>query len=120
MHGVGAKSGLVPEEHFGALCLRFAGNGRIGFALPSLDGLRIALIGALQRLLRCQPQLRQQLTHRAHPEMNAKLLLDQFRHNVARPQAKVQAVLARVAPIDPAKHLPLLRRASGYAVALSL
>ena len=76
MHGVGAKSGLVPEKHLCALCLCSTGNGRIGFALPLLDGLRVTLIGALQRLLRSQSELGQQRTDRRHPQFHAELLLD--------------------------------------------
>src|SRR3954454_3305022 len=50
MHGIGAKSRLVPEKYLRALSVRSTGNGRIGFALPLLDGLRVTLIGALQWL----------------------------------------------------------------------
>src|SRR3954465_7749493 len=110
MHSVGAKSGFVPEKHLRALYLRSTGNGRIGFQLPLLDGLRVTLIGTLQRLLRSQSQPRQQLAHCAYPKVHSKFLLDQLSHHAASPQPKVQAVLARIASIDPAKPPPLLCR----------
>ena len=110
MHRIGAEAGLIPEEDVSALRLGLPGDGRVGFPLPALDGFRIALIGALQRLLRRQPELRQQFADRGQPKPDAKLLLDQLGHHRARPQTKVQAVLARVTAIDPAEHLPLLRR----------
>src|SRR4051794_1047845 len=99
MHSVRAKSGLVPEKHLRALYLRSTGNGRIGFQLPLLDGLRVTLIGALQRLLRSQSQPRQQLAHCAHPKVHSKFLLDQLSHHAASPQPKVQPVLARIASL---------------------
>src|SRR5207249_2554141 len=40
-------------------------------------------------------------------------LRDQCRHNLSRPQPKVESVLARVLAIDPAPHLELLPRRQG-------
>jgi hypothetical protein len=57
MDRVGAKSRFVPEEDVGALTLGAPGQRRIDLALPALDGLWIALIGTLQRLLRREPEL---------------------------------------------------------------
>ena len=74
MDRVGPESGLIPEEDLGALGLGLFGNGRIGFALPPLDRFRIALVGALQRLLRRQPEFRQQFADRRQPERHVELL----------------------------------------------
>src|ERR1019366_8387366 len=41
---------------------------------------------------------------------NPELLLDQQRHDRARPQTEIQSILPRIAPIDPTKNVSLLRR----------
>jgi hypothetical protein len=110
VHGIGAKSRLIPEEHFSAACFRLACNRRIGLAPPPLDRIGIALIGALQRLLRCQAELGQQGAHSGQAKPDTELPFDQLRHNGSRPQAEIQTVLAGVLAVDPTKHLPFLAR----------
>ena len=110
MNRVGPESGFVPEEHLGPLRLGLLGNGWIGFALPLLDRFGIALIRPLQRLLRREPQCCQELSHCRETQLDAELLLDQFRDHRSGPQTEVQAILPRIAPIDPSKHLALLCR----------
>src|SRR5208282_2833285 len=44
------------------------------------------------------------------PELHAEFLFDQLAGNLSCPQPEVEAVLARVLAVDPAKHLPFLRR----------
>lgn len=110
MHGIGPEAGLIPEEHVGTLAPRLAGKGWEDFALPAFDGFRVALIRPLQRLLRRQPELGQQLAHRRHAQVVTELGPDQVRHDGARPQAEVQTVLPRIAAVDPPEHLLLLRR----------
>lgn len=64
VHRVGPKARFVPEQDLGTRALGLRSNPRVLLALPALDRLGVALIGALQRLLRRQPQPRQQITHR--------------------------------------------------------
>jgi hypothetical protein len=60
MDRVGPEARLIPEEDVGALRLGLSRDGRIGFPLPAFNGFWIALVSALQRLLRGQAELRQQ------------------------------------------------------------
>ena len=113
VHRIGTKSRLVPEIHCRALSPRLPSNGRERLALPALDSLGIPLIGPLQRLLRGQTQLRQQFTDRRDRKRHPELLRDQLSHHLSRPQTEVQAILSRVAPVDPAKYLPLLGSSQG-------
>src|SRR6266404_310815 len=110
MHCVGAKAGFVPKQNLRAVAFGLAGQRRIGLLLPQGNGFRISLIGALQRLLRRQLQLRQQRADRRDSQIDSELLLDQQRDDCTRPQAEVQSVLSRIATIDPTKYLPLLGR----------
>src|SRR5436190_6152933 len=66
VHGIGTKPRLVPEIDFATDSFGLPRNGGEPFAAPLLDRLRIALIGSLQRLLRCQSQLREQFANRRH------------------------------------------------------
>jgi hypothetical protein len=59
--------------------------------------------------LRRQPQLSQQRANRRQAQDNTELLLDQRPYDRSRPQSEIQAVLARITAIDPAKNLPFLR-----------
>jgi len=120
VHGIGPEPRLVPEEHLPTLLFRLPGYGGEGLPLPALDRLRIALIGSLQRLLRGQPQLRQQCAYRRDPEGHAELPRNEIGHDGARPQAEVQTVLARIAAIHPAEHLAFLRRGQGPRPSRSL
>src|SRR5712692_8126963 len=110
MHRVSPKPGLIPEEDVRALALGSTGDRGIDLALPALDRLRVALVGALQRLLRREPEFREQRANRSDTQADAELAFDQQRDDASRPQTEVQSVLARVASIDPAKDLTLLRR----------
>jgi hypothetical protein len=89
---------------------RLTGEAWKNFAPSPLDRFRIALIGALQRFLRRQPQLGEQLSHSSQSKPNVKLLCEKVCHNGSRPQAKVQAILARIFAVHPTKHLLLLAR----------
>lgn len=85
MHGVGAKTRLIPEKHLSAFSLRLASNGWIGFASPFLNRLRIALIRPLQRLLRGKIELGEEFSDRRQTETNGKFTLDQVSHHLSRP-----------------------------------
>ena len=52
MLAVIAQPGLIPPMDLGTFLLGPFGNRRILFIEPALNGLRVLLIGALQRLLR--------------------------------------------------------------------
>ena len=108
VHAIGTKARLIPEIHLPARGFCPSGNGRIPFALPRLNRFRITLVSALQRLLRCQSQLGEQFSHRRHAKPNGEFARDQLGHHRPCPQSKVQAILARIVTIDPAKHLLLL------------
>ena len=110
MHRVGPKARFVPEENVRALALGSTHDRGVYLVLPALDRLRVALIGALQGFLRREPEFGEQRANRSNAQADAKLALDQQRDDAPRPQPEVQSVLARVASIDPTKHLPLLRR----------
>ena len=74
---------------------------------PRLDRFRIALVSALQRLLRCQPQLRRQFSYRRYTKSNGELPLNQRGHQRPRPQSEVQAILTRIRPSLWLYQLPL-------------
>src|SRR6516165_11594469 len=57
MHGVGAKTRLIPEEHLPALCSGLSRDRGIGLVSPPLNCLGISLIRPLQWLLRRQIEL---------------------------------------------------------------
>ena len=65
MYRVGTESGFIPEEDPSVLRLGLPGDGREGLSLPLLNGVRVALIGALQRLLWRQSQSGQQFPNRS-------------------------------------------------------
>src|ERR1035437_4102249 len=110
VYRVGPKARLVPEEYLRTLALRLRDNGWKALALPPFDGLRVTLIGALQRLLWREPHFGQQRPNRSDSHVHTELLFDQDRNDLTRPQPEVQAVLKGIAAVDPAKHLALLRR----------
>ena len=87
---IGTEPGHIPQKHRAPLLFRLAGDGREGFPLPALDGFRVALLGPLQRLVRCQPQFRQQLADGRHARRNTESLGDQFDDYRTRPQPEVQ------------------------------
>src|ERR1700704_5906923 len=78
--------------------------------LPTHNIAFVALHRMLLRLLRCKSKLRQKCTDRCQTESNAEILLDQFCYHSSCPQAEVKAIVSRIAAIDPAEHLLLLRR----------
>ena len=78
MHGIGTKPRLIPEKYLAARGASLAGNLRENSAPPFLDRLGIALVGALQRLLRRQPQLGEQFADRSHAKPDGKLPLNQI------------------------------------------
>jgi hypothetical protein len=100
LHRIGTKAGLVTEINLGLVPLAFARNRRI----------RLALVGALQRLLRRQPLTCQHRPDRSQDQARAESPGDKFAHDVAGPEAKVKTVLHRILAMDPAKHLAFLRR----------
>ena len=81
MHRIGAKTRLVPEIYLATRCLRLSRNGRKRLALPSLDRFWITLVGALQRLLRGQPEFGQQFAYSSHAKTHAKLALNETGHH---------------------------------------
>src|SRR5512142_1985263 len=97
----------------GLVALGAARNRGIGLALPAGNGFGIALIGALQRLLRGQPQARQDRADRGQTQAHAETLGDQVAHDLAGPQATIKPVLQRILAVDPSTHLPLLRPGQG-------
>ena len=52
---------------------------------PAQHRTKIALVSALQWLLRCQSELGEQFSHRGEPKPHAEPLLDQARHHRACP-----------------------------------
>src|SRR5439155_14149823 len=56
VHRVGSESRFIPEVDVGLALPGSRGDAWVRFALPALDGLRVALIGALQGFLRRQTQ----------------------------------------------------------------
>lgn len=105
---VGADSSLVEEADRRADA---RGPGTQAGELrrfPALDCRRIALVRAPQRFLWRDVQLGEQSPDRRHAHPHPEPLLDQDRHNLAGPQAKVEAVLARVLTSDPSTDLELL------------
>src|SRR4030095_11767763 len=110
LHAIGAETRLIPKVNLRATGFGLLGHPRIGLALPPSNRFGIALVGALQRLLRNQAQLRQQLAHCRDPEPYSELALDQLCDDLARPQGKVESVLPRVLAGDSAIPLPLLCR----------
>lgn len=107
-HRIGTKARLVPERDFSAFCFGLLRNGRKDVTLPTLNGVRIALVGTLQWLLRREVEFREQTAHRGHAQADVEFLENQLSHDSSRPQGKVKAILHRILAIDPAKHLLLL------------
>src|ERR1019366_3535225 len=108
MHRISAEARFVPEVNFGTLRFGLPCNGGKGVTLPSFNGLRVALVGALQRLLRSEVEFGKQATDRGHAQTDIEFLEDEFTHDVPRPQSKFKAVLHRVLAVDPAEHLRFL------------
>ena len=63
-----------------------------------------------RKLSDSKAQPHQEFTHCSEPQPNTKFLPDQLRNHRPYPQTEVQTILARIAPIDPPEHLPLLCR----------
>ncbi|AFT90516.1 hypothetical protein BUPH_08414 (plasmid) [Paraburkholderia phenoliruptrix BR3459a] len=76
--------------------------------LPALDCLWIALVSALQRLLRRQVQTRQHRADRGQAPRDTEFTLYQFAYEITRPKPEVKAILHWVLAIDPAQRLLLL------------
>src|SRR5450756_913921 len=110
VHGVSAKARLIPKQNLRAVAFSLTGQRRIRLLLPQCNRFGISLIRTLQRFLRRQLQFRQQRADGRDSQINPELLLDQQRHDRARPQTEIQSILPRIAPIDPTKNLSLLRR----------
>jgi hypothetical protein len=109
MHRVSPEARFVPEEDLGVFLAGLSGNGWIRVVLPALDCFRVALVSALQRLLRRQVQPRQHRADRRQAQRDTELPPHQFPNQVARPQPEVKPILHRILAIDPAQHLLLLR-----------
>jgi hypothetical protein len=103
VHGIGPKPRLIPEIHFTARGFCLFRNGRKPCVPPRLNRLGIALVSSLQRLLRRQPQLRKQFSYRRHAKPDVEFPRDQAGYHRPRPQPEIQAILTRIATIDPAK-----------------
>ena len=83
-------------------------QARISLLKPFFHRLRIAFIGTAKRLLRGDIQAGQQPAHRRELHADAKFLLDESRHDLPRPQPKVEAILARVFADNPTADLSAL------------
>src|SRR5262249_10066628 len=108
-HRISTKPRFIPEIDLRAIAFGRSHNARIRVPLPSRDRCRIALIGAHQWLLWCQPQVGEQLADRGAAERDPEPIGNQLGDNETRPQAKIKAVLAGVLAVDPTKYLTLLR-----------
>lgn len=93
VNGIGAKARFVPEQHLGATGLGLGGHSGKGLMLAARHGIRIARIGALQRLLRCQSQARQQRADGCQAEPDMKAPEQELLHELALQQPQVKAVL---------------------------
>ena len=111
---VGAHPGFVEEEDLRAHARGPGAQAREYRHLPGRDRRGIPLVGAPQGFLGRDVQLGEEAPDRRHARPHAELLRDQRRHNLARPQAKIEAVLARGLAIDPAPDLELLARRPGW------
>lgn len=109
MHRISPEARFVPEEDVGVFLAGLPGNGWICVVLPALDCFRVALVSALQRLLRCQVQARQHRTYRRQAQRDIELPLHQLPNQVARPQPEVKSILHWILAINPAQHLLFLR-----------
>lgn len=69
VRGIGSQARFILEEDVCILPPGLRGNGRILLTLPFLDGFRVTLVGTLQRLLRRQPQFRQQPAYCVSPSL---------------------------------------------------
>jgi len=110
---IGTKARLIPERDLGVGLFGMARNCGIRLTLPAGNRVGITLIRPLQGLLRRQALSCQQGTNRGQAQPRAESLRDQFAHDLARPQAKVEPVLPWILSIDPAKHLSFLPRSQG-------
>ncbi len=107
---VGSDAGFIKEEDRRADALGPGAQAGEHHRFPALDGRGIALIRAPQRFLWRDVQLGEQAPDRRHAHPYFEPLLNQGRHNLAGPQTKVEAVLARVLASDPSTNLELLSR----------
>ena len=57
-----------------------------------------------------KPKPGEHASHRGHADVDPEPLSHQELHDLARPQAEIEAVLARISAIHPAEHLLLLPR----------
>src|SRR5258707_9167506 len=110
---IGADPGLIEEEDLRADALGAGAHAGEHRGRPAFDRHRIALIRAPQGFLRRDVQLGEQAPHGGHAHPHPELLRDQRRHDLPRPQPKVEAVLTRVLAIYPATDLELLARRQG-------
>jgi len=83
MHRMRRKAGIVAEEDVRPPRFGFLDDGGKGVTEPALYGFRIALIGTLQRLLRCQPRFGKQTA-----EVTLKLTSN-FRKTSSRTASRV-------------------------------
>src|SRR5205823_12950954 len=93
VHRISSESRFIPEVDVGPALPGSRGDARVRFALPALDGLRIALVGALQRLLRRKTQTGQHPANSGDAQAHPELLLDQRGCDLPSPQAEIQTVL---------------------------
>lgn len=103
--GFGTKARFVQKEDRGPMLAGPAAQPWVALLEPFFHGLRIAFIGPAQRLLRGDVQAGQQPPHRRELEADAKLLGNELRHDLPRPQPKVETILARILADDPTAHL---------------
>ena len=91
-----AHARLIAKEYESLLLTGQALDFRILFLQPSLEFLRLLLIGTPDRTLRCQTQLTQQTTNRSFAKFDPKLLVNQLPHHSCCPKRKTKLQLQRI------------------------
>ena len=89
---------LVEKIHFRPVLTGPSAQRRILLLDPCLDLKRISFVRPAQWLLWRDPHLRKESPHRSQPDLDAHALLDQIADDPARPETKVQPVLAGIPP----------------------
>src|SRR6266404_1229160 len=95
----------IAKENLRFFPLRLGLDPRIFLLEPLLYQSLVALLRTVQRLLAGDPELRQKPANRIATQTDAKLVLDQLGHHVARPQRErklqLQRILLRHCLVDP-------------------
>lgn len=92
---VGTHSHFVAPVDLGTFCAGLSANHRVLLLQPALHCLRILLVGAAQRFLRCKAPVFQIATGRPDRNSNGISLFDQLAYSLTCPQGKGQLQLIR-------------------------